>query len=169
MRKEVSFITAALTTFVLAMAAGVVYAYKNVSAAQPSGSQLAANQPSNQPLDQTAVNYPLVAPAPAQATVLSPQDASSVAAKYLNRTDLYSVELADFNGAQVFKVTFSSGDIVYVDMKGTVLGAVPPPAPVVVSSTSPKRAGSGHHNGGGGSGGSGDGEHEGGDHEGGGD
>jgi hypothetical protein len=167
MRKEITFITAALTTFVLAMAAGVVYAYKGLTVAQSPVNQLAANPPSNQPSSQNAVNYPLVAPPPVQSTVLSPQDASSVAAKFLNHTDLYSVELADYNGAQAYKVTFSSGDVVYIDMHGAVLATVPPPAPVVVSSDPPKRQGGG--NSGGGGGGSQGGEHDTGEHEGGGD
>ena len=64
---------------------------------------------------------------------VAPQDAASIAAKAINRTDLYSVELADYQGTQAYKVTFSSGDIVYVSMDGQVLGTEPPPAPVFVT------------------------------------
>ena len=167
MRKEITFITIALTAFVLVMTAGVVYAYKSLSAVQPPASQLAVNPPSSQTSSQDAVSYPSVASVPVQAAFVSPQDASSVAAKFLNQTDLYSVEMADYNGAQAYKVTFSSGALVYVDMHGAVLASVPPPtpAPAVASSDPATKRDKGNSDGGGG--GARGGEHESGDHEGG--
>ncbi len=64
------------------------------------------------------------APAPAPAAVaagVTPEEASQIAARYLNRTDLYSVESTQYNGASAYLVTFSSGDIVYVGADGQVL------------------------------------------------
>jgi hypothetical protein len=60
------------------------------------------------------------APAPA-ASGVSPKKAAQIAANYLNRSDLYSVEIAAYNGASAFLVTFSSGDLVYMSLDGQVL------------------------------------------------
>lgn len=61
------------------------------------------------------------APASAAASGVSPQKAAQIAAQYLGQSKIYSVETAAFNGANVFKVTFSSGDIVMVSLNGQVL------------------------------------------------
>jgi uncharacterized membrane protein YgcG len=152
MRKSTMFISAALTAFVLAILAGVVTAYKQMSVPAQQAAQPPAATP--QPIAmQVAV--------PTQQTFVQAQDAATIASTYINRTDLFSVELADFNGSQAYKVTFSSGDIVYVSMIGQVLAAQPPPAPIVVVVKKPSN--NGGSNGVGGGGGSGGGEHEGGD------
>ena len=136
MRKGVTFISAALTAFVLAMLAGVVYAYNNGLSVSGLFSQQAST--SNQ-----SVSLPLMAPTPTASTV-SPRDAAADAAKFMNRTDLYSVQLATYNGQQSYEVTFASGDIAYVSMSGQVLGlaaATPTQAPVY--SAPAKRGGGG--------------------------
>jgi len=61
------------------------------------------------------------AAANAAASGVSPQNAVKIAAEYLGQTKVYSIETAAFNGANVFKVTFSSGDIVMVSFAGDVL------------------------------------------------
>jgi len=62
------------------------------------------------------------APAPAAAASgVSAQNAAQIAARYLGRTDLYSVEVSQYNGASAYMVTFSSGDIVYVSLDGQIL------------------------------------------------
>ncbi len=139
MRKSVTFISAALTAFVLAMLAGVVYAYNNGLSASNMFSQQTSTQP--------AVSLPLMAPtaAPTSAAV-SPKDAAADAAQFLNRTDLYSIQLASYNGAQAYEVKFSSGDIVYVSMSGQVAGvASPTQAPPVVIYAPAKHDGGGAH------------------------
>lgn len=167
MRKNTMFVSAAITAFVLAMLAGVVSAYNGIS-----NSKLLSQPSQNvQPIAMS------IAVTPTQAGVVTAQDAATIASTYLKRTDLYSVELADtksvqtvLNGMQAYKVTFSSGDIVYVGLDGQVLKATPPPAPVVIYA----------NNGGGGHGGgnaappsvppaTGGGHDDGGDHNGGGD
>jgi hypothetical protein len=60
------------------------------------------------------------APAPV-ASGVSPKKAAQIAANYLNQTDLYSVEIAPYNGASAYLVTFTSGDLVYVSLDGQVL------------------------------------------------
>lgn len=136
MRKGTMFISAALTAFILAMLAGVVSAYKGMNDLKPL----------SQPVPAKVQPVLLPASAPTQPAVVSPQDAAVVASNYLNRTDLFSAELADFNGAQTYKITFSSGDIVYVALSGQVLAAEPPPAPVVITSSSNPRGGGGGGN-----------------------
>lgn len=148
MRKGITFVSAVLTTFVLAMVAGVTYAYKGMTASNAVSQPPAVSQP---------VTFPLIASDTTTLPDVTPQDAVSIATKYLNRTDPYSIELANFNNVQTYKVTFSSGDMVYVAMKGQVLAAQPPPPSVVVSSA-PRRRGGGGNSGGGG----GQGEHDGG-------
>ena len=160
MNKSVTLISVALTTIVLVTLAGVVYAYKGLVTPKTA---------SVPPVSPQTVDLPLIASSPTDIPDVSPQDAASIAAKFSNRTDLYSVELADFNGAQSYKVTFSSGDIIYVTLKGQVLALVAPPPPVVVSSDPPPKQSGGNGEGnsggrgsGGGDGGS-EGEHQGGD------
>jgi len=131
MSKVVIGISAGITAFILALTAGAVYAYRIT--AQP-GVTVQQQQPSSQPAAQVATSLELAAPpaAPAAPNV-SPQDAASIAAKTSNRTDLYSVELADYQGTQAYKVTFSSGDVVYIGLDGKYLGTEAPPAPVFVT------------------------------------
>ena len=81
-------------------------------------------QQSNQSLqaELNAMQSAPTAAAPvAVAPSVTPEDAAQIAARYLNRTDLYSVESAQFNGIPAYLVTFSSGDMVYVGTDGQVL------------------------------------------------
>ena len=64
----------------------------------------------------------------ATAPQISPQDAAQIAAQYMGRTDLYSVEGATYNGADVYKVTFSSGDVVFISPAGQVLSVLAAPS-----------------------------------------
>ena len=114
MRKSTLFISAALTTFILAVLLGVVSAYKNVISLSPDVS--AVNLP-----QATAVAEAASAPIPAQTTGITPEEAAAIASKVINRTDLYSVEGTQFEGIDAYLVTFSSGDLVYVGMDGQVL------------------------------------------------
>ena len=95
---------------------------------------------------QSAQTAAVPAPAPT-ATTVTPEEASQIAARYLNRTDLYSVESAQYNGASAYMVTFSSGDIVYVGADGQILSVQLAKGQIALSS------------------GGGGGEHEKGEHE----
>ena len=48
-------------------------------------------------------------------------DAAAAAAKVLGRTDVYITEYAQLNGADVYLVSFLSGDLVYVGLDGQVI------------------------------------------------
>ena len=160
MRRSFSLISAAVTAFSLVMLASVVYAYRVMAAARPATST-ALSQPSSSPDVAIAV--------PAAQADISPQDAAAAAARFLNRTDPFSVQLTVYNGAQSYMVTFSSGDIVYLSLGGQVLGSVP--AAAQVASVGPTGGGGGGGGGGhhGGEGARGQGSDDGGGHEGSGD
>ena len=165
MIKSVTFISIATTTFVLVFLVGVVYAYQG-----SRSTTLAVQQPSS---PQT-INLPLIAPSSTNIPDISPQDAASIAVKFSNRTDLYSVELAEFNSSPTYKVTFSSGDTVFVALNGQVVGSTPPsqsartsptsqPKPsIIFSGPIKKPATAGHGSSNGNTGGGGGDSHEGG-------
>ena len=159
MRKGTLFLSAALTAFVMTMLAGVLYTYKGLAITdlfQPV-------QPTAAPVQSVQdVASPVTSSIPTQFVVVSPQDAASIAAKSLKQTDVYSVQLSQINALNLYKVTFTSGNVVYVSMDGQVILSVPAPQPtpamVTVSapgSPPPHKSGGGHSGGGG--------EHEGGD------
>ncbi len=104
MVKNVTLISVGITTVVLVILAGVVYAYQGFTMPKTV---------STPPVSSAAISFPLNAPAPTDAPTevpnVSPQDAASIAAKFSNRTDVYTVEVADFSSSQSYKVTFSSG------------------------------------------------------------
>jgi uncharacterized membrane protein len=89
-------------------------------------------------------NAAQVAAQPA-APMISPQDAAQVAAGYLGRSDLYSVENTTVNGNQVYKVTFSSGDIVIVDTTGQIVAVQPAPSLSAVNNGGSSSSGGSRH------------------------
>jgi hypothetical protein len=117
MRKSTLFISAVLTTFVMAMLAGVASAYQN--AVEKTTEQAAAPQVQTQPQPQ-AKSISHAMSADSQFTV-TPEQAAGLAAQLLGREDLFSVEVTDLEGENVYLVTFSSGDLVYVGMDGQIL------------------------------------------------
>lgn len=115
MRKSTLFISAVLTTFVMAMLAGVASAYQKMNETDP----IAAITPESQPQDQMVVDS-IPAPTEVQPVNWTPEEAAALAAQVLGHDDLYSVEVTDLNGESVYMVTFSSGDLVYVSMDGQI-------------------------------------------------
>jgi len=112
MRKSTLFISAVLTTFVMAMLAGVASAYQNV---------VNSNQVAAQPQPQTkTIAEAIPAPTEVQPVNWTPEQAAALAAQVLGHDDLFSVEVTDLNGETVYLVTFSSGDLVYVSLDGQV-------------------------------------------------
>jgi len=117
MRKSTLFISAVLTTFVMAMLAGVASAYQKMS----DTDLIAATTPESQPQTEViADSIPAPAPTEAQPVNWTPEQATALAAQVLGRDDLYSVEVTDLNGESVYMVTFSSGDLVYVSLDGQI-------------------------------------------------
>lgn len=130
MKKTPLFISGVLTTFVLIVMAGVLTAFRTVSAeAQPT--------PTSEPTEVPAT-------ATAAPLLVSPEEAAQIAASIMNQSDVYSVETAALDGVDVYKVTLSSGDVVYVSPIGEVLQVVPAPRSGGRSGSGPA-AGSGSH------------------------
>jgi hypothetical protein len=136
MRKSTLFISAALTAFVLAILAGVASAYQGIAAATEVAAQV-----TSAPTEIQGVDPAIDPPAPTQPASVKPEEAAALAAKIMNKQDLYSVESATLNGVDAYLVTFSSGDLVYIGLDGQVLlvtkqqvtasnSVVVPPAPV---------------------------------------
>jgi hypothetical protein len=127
MKKSTLFVSAALTAFILSILAGVVMTFNNLSnAAQVSAAAPATVPAVAEVFPTTVPNTPTTAPTAAPAatalpTPVSPQDAAGLAAQFLNQQDVYSVETATLDGANVYKVVFSSGDIVYVGLDGKII------------------------------------------------
>jgi uncharacterized membrane protein YkoI len=59
-----------------------------------------------------------IALAPAQ---ISGEEAARIAANYLDRTDVYKVEMVSLNGNSVYKVKFNSGDVAFVNTTGQIV------------------------------------------------
>jgi hypothetical protein len=88
-------------------------------------------------------NNPAPDPQPTPLPVgITPQQAAQVAGSYIHRTDAYSVESVSTNGATAYKVTFSSGDVVYVSTAGQVISVNYAPR---ASASVPARQPSGEH------------------------
>jgi hypothetical protein len=87
---------------------------------------------------------------------ITPEQAAQVAANFMGDGRIYSVETGAIRGIPLYKITFSSGAIVYVSMDGQVVGSQAPlMASAGSSGSSPSSRGGG--------------ENESGEHEGGGD
>lgn len=108
MRKGTLFLSAVLTTFMLAVMVAGASAYQNLVKSRDTAFQ---------PVEASAE---ISAAAPTEAA-FTPEQAAALASQVIGRTDLYSVEIADFNGASTYLVTFSSGDLVYVSLEGQIL------------------------------------------------
>ncbi len=70
-----------------------------------------------------ALTQPTITPTVTSAPVsmISMREAAQIAASYLHDKDVYSVELVQLNSANVYQVTFSSGDLVFVSLDGNVI------------------------------------------------
>ncbi len=111
MRKSTMFISAALTTFMLAVMFGVASAYQKI--VQTGVPTEAAQQ--TQSIDVAIGTSSTVAGS------VSIEQAADLASNVIGRTDLYAAENAQLDGVNAYLVTFSSGDIVYVSLDGKIL------------------------------------------------
>jgi len=114
MNKKALFLSVAITTFILVMVGGVFSVYQAFAS---TGEPVVQVQPVSQAIFPTDAVSSTV-PANQQVT---PEQAAAIAAAYIGRQDIYAVESAVLNSVTVYKVTFSSGDIVYVGLDGQIL------------------------------------------------
>lgn len=133
MRKGTIFLSAVLTTFMLAVLVAGASAYQNLQQVKET-----AAQPAKVAAENVSVALPAAAPAPA----FTPEQAAALAAKVIGRTDLYSVETADLDGVSTYMVTFSSGDVVYVSPDGQIL-SITKMEPQVIMASAPSGGGGG--------------------------
>jgi hypothetical protein len=134
--KKALFLSVAITTFVLACLGGVFSVYQAFAS---SDAPVATVQTVSQAAIQTNVP-PAVVPT---SQLVTPEQAASIAAAYLGQQDVYAVENSVINSVSVYKVIFSSGDIVYVSLDGRILqverpeqsytdaGSQPPTNPII--------------------------------------
>ncbi len=117
MRKSTLILSIILTGVVLALLFVLVSTYKKVVAtAVPGEATQVAEQA--QPAQQLPVQNLADVPAAGSVRIY---DAAAAAAKVLGRTDVYITEYAQLNGADVYLVSFLSGDLVYVGLDGQVI------------------------------------------------
>lgn len=137
MRKSTLFVSAMLTVFLMATIFGVVSAYQQVV----KNSDLTSAQTPAQ-VASKAMNADTVFPPVPTATeiaaplVVTPEEATTVAIDFLGDSNVYSVEVVDYEGAPAYLVTFSSGDLVYVSSTGSVVAKTKIEPVIVVASNS---------------------------------
>jgi len=126
MRKSTLFISTALTIFMLAVIYGVVSAYHEVVKSNNAAVEVTA-----EPIMQQVAMVEPVESAPVLPVVISPEQATSIAVAFMGDTDVYGVEVVDYEGKPAFLVTFSSGKLIHVSSTGDIL-AISEVEPVVV-------------------------------------
>lgn len=57
----------------------------------------------------------------AKTTEISPEQAVNLASRYLNRSDVVSIDVTSFQGVNVYVVGFSDGTLVYVNITGQIV------------------------------------------------
>ena len=148
MKKNTLFLSAAITTFILVILASLLLKLKSggfvspaaALALTPVSTQVPTDtlQPTNtqQPADTATLQ-------PSADGSITPQEAVFIASNALGNTSVYSVDTETRYGLDVYKVTFSSGHIVYVSPRGVILSINSPqaiviqPTPVHSSDASP--------------------------------
>ncbi len=158
MRKSTLFISAALTTFMLAVLFGVASAYQKVVNSSETAAVATVQVQPTAGVEMISDSFaPVVVPT--QVENLTPEAAADFAAKVLGRTDLFSVEVTQFEGVDVYLVTFSSGDLVYLSLDGRILSISKLPV-TVIAQVKGNSGGGGNNNGGGNGSNTGGGNHE---------
>lgn len=108
-----------------------------------ANARLDALQKENQVLQAqlSSVQNPL--PQDSTPTSISPETAAQVAANWVGDSQIFSVESVTIRNAPVYKVTFSSGVIVYVSPDGQVVGSQMPLMNVSNTNNVQRRGGGG--------------------------
>jgi hypothetical protein len=120
MRKSTLFVSAMLTVFLMATMFGVVSAYQQVVKNNDMTSTQQTQKALAQPIKVEFAPVPTEAVLPAP-TVVTAEEATTIAVEFLGDPNVFSVEVVDYQGAPAYLVTFSSGDLVYVSSTGVVI------------------------------------------------
>ncbi len=122
MKKSSLFISAAITTFILAVLAGVIFYARAGALGAPVATLVPPTAIFTDTATQTLAPTDTATTAPtATSSAITPQEAAFIAATALGNTKIYSVDTATRYGMDVYKVTFSSGSVVYVSPDGHIL------------------------------------------------
>jgi hypothetical protein len=127
MKKSTLILSSILTGVILALLVILVSSYRKIVSGNTSGDGAQA-QAQTQELAQAQQSIQLTAPL-AEATLAAENgnveiyDAPVIAAKVLGHDDVYITEYAKLNDADVYLVSFLSGDLVYVSLAGQVISA----------------------------------------------
>jgi hypothetical protein len=117
MRKSTLILSIILTGVVLGLVFVLVKTYRKVmETAVPGNPAPAAEQAQSQ--QQTPSQNLADVPVAGNVRIY---EAAAVAANVLGRKDVYITEYAQLNGAEVYLVSFLSGDLVYVSLAGEVI------------------------------------------------
>lgn len=155
MRRSFALISAGITAFSIVLMVTVVYGLRAAAGPQVAPSTSALGAAVAQVSPHLEDNAEMLSP------TVSPQAAAVVASEFLDRADATTVQLANYHAAEVYLVTFSSGDAVYISLSGQVLGSVPAPVQMASSNRNRKeREGPGGGGTGAGGDGAGEPEHE---------
>ena len=117
MRKSTLIISIAMTGVVLALLFALVSTYQTIVNKDVAGD---GTQSQDQAQQQSTLG---MTDTPLAAASIQIYDAPPIAAKVLGHDDVYITEYAQLNGADVYLVTFLSGDLVYVSLDGKVVSA----------------------------------------------
>jgi hypothetical protein len=117
MRKSTLILSIILTGVVLGLVFVLVKTYRKVmETTVPGNAAPAAEQAQSQ--QQTPSQNLADVPVAGNVRIY---EAAAVAANVLGRKDVYITEYAQLNGADVYLVSFLSGDLVYVSLAGEVI------------------------------------------------
>jgi hypothetical protein len=136
MKKNTLFLSAAITTFILVILASLLMKIKSggfVSPAAALAPMVISTQAPTDTLQPTNTLQPTDTETlqPTADGFITPQEAVFIASNALGNTSVYSVDSETRYGLDVYKVTFSSGHIVYVSPRGVILSINSPQAIVV--------------------------------------
>jgi uncharacterized membrane protein YgcG len=164
MKKNTLFLSAAITTFILVILATLLIKAKTGGFVSSAGA-VGATATDTQAATDTLLPTNTATLPPTAAAFISPEEAVKLASAMLGNYQIYSVDTEKRYGLDVYKVTFSSGHIVYVNPKGVILSVSSPQAAYVQptvdqssssNSSSSSSSSSSHKSSGGGDGGGGD-------------
>ncbi len=127
--KKALFLSTVLTTFVIAILFGV---YSKITKTSTQVASLTAPVALADNTAASVAEQPTSVPSAAAPTIVTPDLAASLAARAINRQDVYSVETSSYLGVDAFKVVFSSGDVVYIGLDQQVF-ATEKLQPVIVT------------------------------------
>jgi uncharacterized membrane protein YgcG len=121
MKKSSLFISAAITTFILAVLAGVIFYARTSALSAPIATMTPPNANTQAPTDTLAPTDTATLAPTATSGFVSPQEAAFIAGTALGDTKIFSVDTVTRYGMDSYKVTFSSGNVVFVAPDGHIM------------------------------------------------